>query len=164
MLEAEAATGSLGRRPLWWARAGLRLLFGYVLGVSAGVVVFMATLPLAGGTIFRPDETGLGPIADILLNAAFYFYIGAVFGLPYAIIATIVFMRWLPRSMPLFLLLGALCPTASVLLMLTAIDGWWLLDRQLVTFLTLTLPAGLAAAYVFGAIGMGWGFRQWRFG
>lgn len=139
------------------------MLFGYLLGVAAGVVVFMATLPLAGGTIFRPDGTGLGPIADILMNAAFYFCIGSLFGLPYTVLGTVVFFKWMPRSMRVFLLVGMLCPTASALLMMTMFDALSFIDRQFVIFLLLTFPAGFAAAYVFGATGMGWGFGRWRF-
>ena len=69
----------------------------------------------------------------------------------------------MPRSMRVFLLVGMLCPTASALLMMTMFDALSFIDRQFVIFLLLTFPAGFAAAYVFGATGMGWGFGRWRF-
>jgi hypothetical protein len=163
MLEAAPANAPRDRRLVSWLRTGLRLLFGYLAAVLTGAVVFMLTIATSGRTGLGPDSTDLGLTADVLLNVAFYAYIGGVFGLPYTILATIAFVRWLPRSMPLFLLLGALCPMVSVLLTMAALDVLWYLDTQFVTVLLLTLPAGLAAAYVLGALGMGWGFGRWRF-
>jgi hypothetical protein len=164
MLEADQVTAAVDRRPAAWLRTGLRLLLGYLVAVAAGAVVFMLTTAASGSTGLGPDSTDLGLTADLALNLAFYAYIGGVFGLPYTILATIAFLRWLPRSMPLYLLLGALCPTVSVLITMAALDALWYLDAQFVTVLLLTLPAGIAAAYVLGAVGMGWGFRRWRFG
>lgn len=164
MLEAGRATAGGDRRLTGWARAGLRLLFGYLLAVASGVIVFMATLPLAGGTGFRPDETGLGLVSDVLMNASFYFVVGALFGLPYTVVGTTIFLRWLPKSRPVFLLVGMLCPAAAALLTMAAMNALQFVNGEFLFFMLLTLPAGLAAAYVFGAIGMGWGFGRWRFG
>ena len=40
------------------------------------------------------------------------------------------------------------------------IERWF--DAEKLRIMLFTLPSGLVAAYLFGAIGLGYGFRRWR--
>lgn len=141
-----------------------RLLVGYILAVAAGSLVGAITGALAPGFTFMPDPTQAGLIGDVFNTAFMYFVLGAIFGLPYALIGTLAFWRWLPKNTLLFLAIGMLCPSAAIFLILYFIDGLRAFSPSVFTFMALTLPAGLVAAYVYGAIGMGYGFGRWRLG
>ena len=163
MLKAGETVASGDRRLAVWARTGLRLILGYLLAVATGAVLFVATVHVVGGTEYQPDSTGLGLAPDLLMNALFYFVTGALFGLPYTVAGTLAFVLWLPKSKTLFLLLGMLCPAAAAFLTMAAVGFLQVVNTAFLSFVLLTFPAGLAAAYIFGVIGMGWGFRRWRF-
>lgn len=164
MLATDKVTARTESRTAHWVRVGFRLLFGYLLAVAVGAVMFVALVHVAGGTEYQPDSTGLGLRQDLGMNVAFYFVTGALFGLPYTVAGTIAFVLWLPKSKSIFLLLGSLCPAAAAFLTMVAVGYLHVVNAAFLTFVLLTVPAGLAAAYVYGAIGMGWGFGRWRFG
>ena len=86
---------------------------------------------------------------------------GAIFGLPYTILGSLAFWFLLPRKAPVFLLIGTFCPLAALLTMDLIGGGsfWW----WEAPFVLLSLPAGLVAAYLYGAVGFAQGFGRWRF-
>jgi hypothetical protein len=159
-IQTAAAASPLARYVLNAAR----LLVGYILAVAAGSLVGAITGALVPGFTFMPDPTDAGLLADIFNTAFMYFILGTIFGLPYALVGTIIFWRWLPKSALLFLAIGMLCPSTAIFLTLYFIDGLRAFSAPVFTFMALTMPAGLVAAYVYGAIGMGYGFGRWRLG
>ncbi|RYG96357.1 MAG: hypothetical protein EON57_15220 [Alphaproteobacteria bacterium] len=108
-----------------------------------------------------PDPIENDRLASIGQVALMYFILGAVFAIPYTVLGSLVFWFWMPRKPYWFLVVGTLCPAAAIILMLSMIGGVWS-DWRMLKLLVVTLPAGLAATYVYGAIGFGWGFGRWR--
>ena len=140
-----------------------RFVAGYILAVGVGAIVFAILAHIVPAMPMLPDPIENDLLLTIGQTAFMYFLFGVVFGIPYTLLGSLVFWFWLPRRTWYFLALGALCPAAAVMLMLSMVGGISF-DWKMLEFLLITLPAGLAAAYVYGAIGFGWGFGRWRFG
>ena len=87
---------------------------------------------------------------------------GAVFGIPYTLIGLALFRYLLPRNKATFLAVGALCPAAAIFTVGLVLGGQLWLGPEMIRMTVFTLPSGLAAAYLFGAIGLGHGFGRWR--
>jgi hypothetical protein len=135
-----------------------RFVAGYLVAVALGAILFVLTTAVLFSWGAMPQAGAL------MANAALeYFMFGAVLGIPYAVVGTIAFRFWLPRTQTVFLLLGMFCPASAALLLMAFGGGLRWIDWQFFVILALTTPAGLAAAYVYGAIGMGYGFGRWRF-
>ena len=152
-------------KPRWQRRALIliRFVVGYFVAVAAGALVLAVLLrTLSNFSVQGPMH---GRIADLFGNifgvAATSFELGAFFGLPYTVIGSLIFWFLLPRRAPLFLLIGMFCPIAALLTMSLAFQKIVGLESAIVLS---SLPAGLVAAYLFGAIAFGQGFRNWRFG
>jgi hypothetical protein len=158
-----AATDNLaGARPRGRLFRTLRLMLGYVLAVAAGSVIFALLFPYAVPTALPPhstDEWFKGTLSVTITT----FILGFLFGLPYTMLSLLAFRSVLPRSMPVFLLVGALCPSAAIVtlgLLLGGIAGW--IDAEKFRIMIFSLPSGLMGAYLFGAVGLGFGFGRWR--
>jgi len=149
-----------GPRAYLWAIFCFAL--GYILAVAAGSIILAVLLQFApnfemphlphGGTTVLFDK--------IMELTTLSFLLGSVFGLPYTILGSLAFWFLLPRRTVIFLLIGTFCPTGALVTMGLFLDGalWWEVE-----FVLMTLPAGLAASYVYGAIGFRQGFGRWRF-
>lgn len=138
-----------------------RLIAGYLLAVVAGAVVFALVAHAVPDMPFLPDPIKDDPILSLWQTAFMYFIFGLVFGIPYTILGSLAFWFLLRRCVLWFLVLGTLCPAAAILLMFSMM-GAVSADMQLAKLLLVTLPAGLAATYVYGAVGFGFGFGRWR--
>jgi len=160
MLEAGTVESSARpRRPLLRM---LRLVLGYVLAILAGSIIFGLLFPYAVPDAL-PPQTVAQWFDDTTSVIAATFVFGFVFGLPYTILGLFAFHKVLPRTMPAFLLVGTLCPSAAIVTMGLALGGitHWI-DAEKLRIMIFTLPSGLAAAYLFGAVGLGYGFGRWR--
>ena len=123
-----------------------RYIVGYLIAVGVASFLFAAITYLFPYIGYSGRPT-LSDLAYHIANATgVVFVIGTVFGIPYTVLATIAFKRWLPKSMALFLLLGTLAPIAAALLLVMLIDGGGLMGWNLVETLLPALPAGLAGA------------------
>lgn len=140
-----------------------RFFAGYVLAVGVGAIVFAVIAYLVPDMPLQPDPIERDPFRTIGQTAFMYFIFGLFFGIPYTLLGSLGFWFWTRRSTALFLLIGTLCPAAAILLMFSML-GAISTDWRMLKLLLSTLPAGLAATYVFGAIGFGQGFGRWRFG
>jgi hypothetical protein len=138
-----------------------RFVAGYILAVAAGTAILSITAKLISTIpLLQGEEAGiLDPIGK---SATVVFIFGIVLAIPYTVVGSILFWCATQRRTAPFLLIGTFCPAASILLFLSMfgiIGMTWPLFKLLLA----TLPAGLAAAYVYGAIGFGQGFGRWRF-
>lgn len=146
----------------FYAVTALRLVFGYLVAVAAAALVFAVLLQWLPS--FHGPHTPHGGTTDmfekIMELAIMCFVLGAMFGLPYTILGSIAFWYFLPRKAFLFFIIGAFCPTAAMLTMELILSArlWW--ETPLVLC---SLPAGLVAAYFYGAIGFARGFGRWSF-
>lgn len=135
----------------------VRFVLGYVIAVSAGAVVFTVLFEAAfDGNFDQLDK-----------QTILYFVLGLVFGLPYTILGSLAFHNILPRNAGSFMLTGTLCPVAAILLfdiVIRSFPGTPLTAAQLFGTCLVSLPSGLIAAYLYGAIGFGFGFGRWRIG
>ena len=155
--ETKPAAGTRWSRLVIW---GARLVLGYVVAVAAGAVAFAVLLQFAPNFEAPHLPHGSTSVPELMI---FCFALGLVFGLPYTIVGSVSFWFLLPRRPAIFLLIGTFCPTAALFTMwLTMAQTlWW--DREMAETILLSLPAGLLAAFLYGAIGFGQGFRHWRF-
>jgi len=151
--EGAPAATPVGRY-IWVA---LRLLLGYVLAIAAGSVVFALLLQLPSDVESPYTPHSATTTAQLMVAC---FVLGGIFGLPYTILGSLGFWFLLPRRTPVFLVIGAFCPLAA-LFTLELFSGGSL--RWETTVSLLSLPAGLAATYFYGAVGFGQGFGRWRF-
>jgi hypothetical protein len=140
----------------------IRLALGYVLAVAVGAVVLATSLEvLSNFQGLRWPHGGTTNIFERIVELAMLsFVLGAMFGLPYTIVGSLVFWFRLPRRATIFLLIGTFCPIGALLTMSPVFRDMIWLDAPILLF---SLPAGLAAAYVYGAIGFARGFGIWRF-
>jgi hypothetical protein len=156
-----AANSVEARRPSLIVRL-FRLTLGYVVAVAGGSIVFALLFPLAVPDMLPPhsvEEWFNGTFGMTITT----FVLGFLFGLPYTILGLLAFRSVLTRSMPVFLLVGTLCPSAAIATMglLLGLHGWFNVEK--IRIMIFSMPAGLVAAYLFGAIGFGQGFGRWRF-
>lgn len=144
---------------------GARALVGYILAVAAGALIFAVigdfVLPGIGNSLSTSVTDWIARTID---NAIVFFTLGAVFAIPYTIAGVAAWYYLLPRNRAGFLALGAFCPAAAILTLGIVMDGTLWLSPELVRMIVVTIPSGLAAAYIFGAIAMGHGFGRWRLG
>jgi hypothetical protein len=138
-----------------------RFVAGYILAVGVGTLVFAVTAQLVAAIPLLRDDR-VDALAGIGSSVTVIFILGIVFAAPYTLVGSIIFWFATQRSPRLFLLIGTFCPAAAVLLFLSVLGSVGI-AWPLVRFLLTTLPAGLAAAYIYGAIGFGHGFGRWRF-
>jgi len=134
-----------------------RFVAGYIAAVAAGAMVFAALAHAVPDMPFLPDPIEDDPLRSIGQTALMYFIFGLVFGIPYTVLGSLALKLWPRRSHLSFLVVGMFCPASAILLMFSLLGGLSL-HWKLAELLLVTLPAGLAAAYVFGAIGFG----RWR--
>jgi len=152
--------------PISWSTyfgIAARFVAGYVLAVAFGAIVFAVLAHLVPEMPLLPDPIENDLLGSIGQIALMYFIFGTVFAIPYTVLGSLAFWFWLPRKPYWFLALGTLCPAAAIILMFSVIGGL-LMEWRMLKLLLVTLPAGLAASYVYGAIGFGWGFGRWRLG
>lgn len=139
----------------------LRLVLGYIIAVAAGSILFALVFPIAVPDVPAPHsfEEWLNSTLGMVVTT---FVLGFPFGLPYTLLGLIAFRSVLPRTMPVFLAVGALCPAAAIatLGLVFGLRGWF--NAEKFWIMVFSLPSGLVAAYLFGAIGLGFGFRRWR--
>lgn len=141
-----------------------RLLLGYVIAVAAGAIIFAIIGDYALGAP-NPHPRSLTEWMDATANTSMMlFLLGLIFAIPYTVIGMLVCRYLLPRSMAIFLAAGALCPGAAIFTMGVVLGDTFWFGPEMVKMIALTIPSGLAAAYLFGAIGLGYGFGRWRFG
>jgi hypothetical protein len=140
----------------------MHLILGYVLAVAAGSIIFALLFPLAVPDV--PTSNSLEEWWNGMLGMVVAtFVMGFLFGLPYTVLGIVAFRYLLPRTMLVFLVVGSLCPSAAIVTMSLAFSGptkW--IDGEWLRIIIFTLPSGLIAAYLFGAIGLGYGFGKWR--
>jgi hypothetical protein len=158
MTDARHDQGASGVRSA--AIAG-RLAAGYLLAVAVGAIVFALIAHAVPDMPLLPDPIKDDPILSIWQTAFMYFIFGLVFGIPCTLLGSLAFWFLLRRRAVWFLVLGTLCPAAAILLMFSMM-GAISADGRMAKLLLVTLPAGLAASYVYGAIGFGFGFGRWR--
>lgn len=148
--------------PASWAGyllVAARFVAGYILAVGAGAIVFALLLQLPPHFEAPHFPHSSTSILELMILC---FVLGAIFGLPYTILGSLTFRFLLPRKTPVFLLIGIFCPMGALLTMdLIGRGSFWWWEAP---FVLLSLPAGLIAAYVYGAVGFGQGFGRWRFG
>jgi hypothetical protein len=140
-----------------------RFVAGYIAAVAAGAIVFAAVAHVVPAMPFLPDPIEGDPLLSVGQTAFMYFILGLVFGIPYTVVGGLAVKFWLPWTPLSFLAVGMLCPASAVLLVLALLGGVSV-DWKMLELLLVTLPAGLAAAYIFGAVGFGRGFGRWRTG
>lgn len=144
---------------------GARILVGYILSVAAGALIFAVI-----GDFVLPGKVDmfLMPLGEWLKRtvdgAMMFFMLGLVFGIPYTIFGVAAWYYLLPRTKTAFLAVGAFCPGAAIFTLGLTLGGTLWFDPEMIRMIVVTIPSGLAAAYIFGAIGMGYGFGRWRFG
>jgi hypothetical protein len=158
MTDLPPRDGVPAAHPAWkYARVAARLVLGYVLAIGAGSVVFALLLQLPPD--FENPHLPHSATTTVQLMVV-CFVLGGIFGLPYTILGSLGFWFLLPRRTPIFLVIGAFCPLAA-LQTLELFSGGTL--RWEITVTLLSIPAGLIAAYFYGAVGFGRGFGRWRF-
>jgi len=157
-------TNASKRVPSSRFRTIARMIIGYVIAVAGGAIVFSLLNFLSP---YSPDkwmfeQEGGNDLQTIAATSAICFELGLVFGLPYTALVALA-MRYAPPISPrVFLVIGMLCPAAAMLTLMV-ISGSSREMSYLLPYVVISLPAGLFAAYLFGAIGFGLGFRRWRF-
>jgi hypothetical protein len=143
----------------------LRFIAGYIIAVAVGAVLFSIITYLfgAGRAPDAPPVEIAEALGRIWGGFVMFFVLGLLFGLPYTIIASLLFKFVLPRNAVSFMIIGTLCPVVAIFTMGAFLGGtfWW--GPEMLAMFFQTLPSGLAATYLFGAIGFGLGFRRWRF-
>lgn len=145
--------------------AVLRFVAGYIIAVAVGAILFSAMTYFIGeGRAPDAPPVEFAEALDRICGGfVMFFVLGLLFGLPYTIIGSLLFRFALPRNAVSFMIIGTLCPVVAIFTMGALLGGtfWW--GPEMVKMFFMTLPAGLAATYLFGAIGFGLGFRRWRF-
>lgn len=130
----------------------IRLLLGYLIAVGAGAVIFTLVYQM----VFE------GSLDQLAKGTMLFFVLGLIFGLPYAIIGSLAFWHLMPRTAWNFMLTGTLCPVATIFLFSILTPGDALTAPQFLGISLVSLPSGPVAAYLYGAIGFGFGFGRWR--
>ena len=142
-----------------------RFVAGYILAVAVGAILFSIMTYLVGaGRAPDAPQVEFAEVLDRIWGGfVMSFVLGLLFGLPYTIIGSLLFRFALPRNAMSFMITGTLCPIVAIFTMGAFLGGtfWW--GPEMVKMFFQTLPSGLTATYLFGAIGFGLGFRRWRF-
>ncbi|MDO6964423.1 hypothetical protein [Rhizobium alvei] len=164
MLEAQSAPTTNETRAPAKSRVVIRRLIGYLLAVAVGYAIFVFMWRVWPGNPLEPHQTSyILSELSVPYQLLSDYLTAAIFGIPYTVLGIVAVKQLWPHSRLAFLVTGMFCPAVSLVLFF----GW----NGLTTFIDdaaglflLTPPAGLAAAYIFGAIGMGYGFGRWRLG
>jgi hypothetical protein len=159
----EATPPSPARTWLRYLGLAARFVAGYLIAVAAGAIIFAAIADFVlPGAVNPPQRSFAEWLASTANASVSFFLLGTIFGIPYTLIGLVLFRYLLPRNMATFLIVGALCPGAAIFTLGLVLGGRIWIDPEMVRMTVVTLPSGLAAAYLFGAIGLGYGFGRWR--
>lgn len=159
----EATPPSPARNWLRYLGLAVRFIAGYLIAVAAGAVIFAVIADFVlPGAVDPPQRSFAEWLASTANASVMFSLLGSVFGIPYTLIGLALFRFLLPRSMATFLIVGAFCPGAAIFTVGLVLGGQLWIDPEIVRMTVFTLPSGLAAAYLFGAIGFGYGFGRWR--
>jgi hypothetical protein len=134
-----------------------RFLLGYALAIIAGAIVLplLLQLPPYFENPHLPHSST--STVELMIVCA---VLGAIFAPPYTILGSLAFWFLLPRKTLIFLLIGAFCPIGALLTMDLV---FWNKPSWDTAIVLSSIPAGLTAAYFYGAVGFGQGFGRWRF-
>ena len=132
-------------------RAAL-LFLGYCVVIIAGAFFYAFLLNAYDLTRLSKD-----PFAGFVQYFLFAVIYGSFLGLPYTIIGSIIVRFVLPQKMFIFLFVGMFCPASALLLLFGES-----IDNEGRHMLVLSFPPGLLSAYLYGAIGFGYGFKRWK--
>lgn len=161
MLEATAP--SPARTWLHYLGLAARFVAGYLIAVAAGAIIFAILSDFVLPGAVNPPQRSISEWLDRTSSASvMFFLLGAVFGIPYTLVGLAAFRYLLPHNMATFLIVGAFCPGAAIFTLGLVLGGKVWIDPEIVRMTVFTMPSGLVAAYLFGAIGLGYGFGRWR--
>ena len=144
----EADTRSVGG----YVSAAARLLLGYIAAVAAGAILFAALVEWSSST-----SASASKFVELALIC---FVLGLVFALPYTVAACLALKFLLPRNWLVFMAAGTLCPAATIFTAQFVFDATLWPTRETLKILLMTIPVGIVATWIFGAVGLG----RWRFG
>ena len=146
------------------AMRAARWAIGYVVAIAAGAAILAIVADrFLGMNVHPPSETGFFIwLQDIWSTSIGLFGFGLIFALPYTIIGSVAVRVLLPQRFWVFLLVGALCAPASMLLAVWAFTGRLAVGGDQLELVISTIPASLIATYLYGAISFKLGFRRWR--
>jgi hypothetical protein len=137
-------------------KAGLlifgRICVGYILAVVTGGITFAAILAL-----FSVRTSGI--FYDVLLMSIVF---GLLYRLPYTALGWLAFRYVFPRNTLTFLLIGMFCPLSALMLFTHPLQVSYFVMTSVPVVISATMFSGLCAAYIFGAIGLGYGFGRWK--
>ena len=126
---------------------GVRLLLGYVAAVAAGAILFSALVEWNSSTSASASK--------FVELAIICFVLGLMFALPYTVAACLALKFILPRNAVVFTAVGMLCPAAAIFTAQFVFDSTIWPTRETLKILLMTIPVGLAATWIFGAVGLG---------
>jgi hypothetical protein len=161
MIDTPAPTTRKGYRGFYLAG---RFLLGYIVAIAAGALVFaLVESVFPDGVIVNASDDINVLSRQIWQLWVFCFIFGGVFALPYTVVGALVFKFLLPHNWIVFTIVGVLCPTIAIMTLNVFLGGGWPISSDLPQMALASLPAGIVATYLFGAISFGLGFRRWRF-
>jgi hypothetical protein len=128
-----------------------RFVAGYIAAVAAGAILFAALVEWSS-----PTSASAGKFLELALIC---FVLGLIFAAPYTVAACLALKFLLPRSRLVFMAIGMLCPAATILTAQFVFDATLWPTRETLKILLMTIPVGMVAALIFGAVGLG----RWRF-
>ena len=146
-IEAADTSSSVGGYIL----AAARLALGYVAAVAAGAILFAVLVEWSS-----PTSASAGKFTELALIC---FALGLIFAAPYTVAACLALKFVLPRNGLIFMIAGTLCPAATIFTAQFIFDAALWPTRESLKTLLMTIPVGLVAAWIFGAVGLG----RWRF-
>lgn len=127
------------------------LMLAYVLAVTSGSIVYSLTLCMVAQFLMhRADAWGYFFLVVFASFAA-----GTVFGIPYTVAFTLMVRKCRLYGKIVFIFIGMFGPSTAILLLMQEVS------RDTVQMMFLSLPAGIVSAWIYGAIGFGFGFRSW---
>jgi hypothetical protein len=143
-----------------------RFVLGYVAAIGVGALLFaLVECFFPEGFPFEKPPTALDAIARQIWEIwVFGFVFGGISAVPYTIVGALVFRFLLPQHWIAFMIAGMLCPMIAIMTLNVFLGGGMSVTSGLAHVVWTTLPAGVVATYLFGAIGFGLGFGRWRFG
>jgi hypothetical protein len=146
--------------------AAFRLSLGYILAISAGIIVYF--IEIFAIEAFSEHHIPKISFSDID-HFSFFFTFAAPFALPFTIVASLALHFLAPRRILPFLIVGSFCPivawTIASNMMINIHKGhsdWLLALGDAFSESHMLVLPGLLAAYFYGAIGFGYGFRRWK--
>jgi hypothetical protein len=134
-----------------------RFVLGYALAIISGAIALPLLLQLQASFENPHLPHSSTSTTELMIVSAI---LGAIFAPPYTILGSLAFWYLLPRRTLVFLLIGAFCPLGALLTMDLV---FWNRPSWDMAIILSSIPAGLVAAYFYGAVGFGQGFGRWRF-